>query len=444
MPKQLAFRQLCILLALETCVVSAVRAQSAPAWTYVVPNQAAEQAAYDNVLHWTWTADLKTFHGFASSYGGAVADIHGSTEGDDLWTWYQQYLRTGSAQAKSWAQGYRDFYVNGAYEAALTGTPGTGRDNDYLYDHLYGWGLVLWAHYENDAAALAKAAQLGALAQVQSVVPGSTAMAYYGPRRKARHTILATYLAQEIGGPWITLRDNLLNAWVQSPDWRAGAAGGMYFVSKEEMQDSLVSQGFGGGEYDAGTRVTSAFQVGLVAEALWRGYLATGRDDIKTKLIAMARWVQYYAHDPTWVQPMAGDWFGQNGNLTRRYSISDSGNVNIKSGDPSYDTSMVNTLVIGYKLTGDATLLTAAGSLFRTGTLYPSGAPSESNPNILGPANRVYHYVDTLASSGDDFLLFDYNKGELQYSYLLFENGGNPIVMGTVISPRPPTNLTAQ
>jgi hypothetical protein len=50
--------------------------------------------------------------------------------------------------------------------------------------------------------------------------------------------------------------------------------------------------------------------------------------------------------------------------------------------------------------------------------------------------------VDTLHSP--DQFLFEYNKGELQYSYLLFENGGNPIVMGTVVAPQPPTNLTAQ
>src|SRR5262249_57970587 len=110
--------------------------------------------------------------------------------------------------------------------------------------------------------------------------------------------------------------------------------------------------------------------------------------------------------------------------------------------DPAYDTAMVNTLVIGYKLTGSTSMLTLAKDMFRRGTIYGAGA--ESDPpltRIVGPT-EVSHFVDTLTNP--DTIFFDYNKGELQYSYLLFENGGNPIVMGAGVTPKPPTSLTAQ
>src|SRR5688572_28396196 len=106
---------------MNAVVIFGAHAQSAPVWTYDVPNQAAEQATYDNVLHWTWTQSDKTPE-FASTYGGPGSssfDVHGSSEGDDLWTNYQQYRRTGNALHRTWAQGWRNYFVNGAYRAGF-------------------------------------------------------------------------------------------------------------------------------------------------------------------------------------------------------------------------------------------------------------------------------------------------------------------------------------
>jgi hypothetical protein len=450
--KKLILARTCLATSFQLAIVLGAHAQSTPTWTYTVPNQAAEQATYDNVLHWAWTSSDKVFN-FPATYQGPVnqagLDIHNDTEGDDVWTHYQMYLRTGDPHYKVWATGWRNYFVGGYYQTDISATgPHAGAsDQDYLYDHLYGIGLVLYAHYENDPAALAKAVELGGIVEsaATSITPGSSSMAYYGSRRRARQTLLAIYLAQETGDSrWITLRDKLINAWVQSPDWQAGAAGGMYFVSREQMPSSHTTDA----AYVAGQRVNSAFQIGLHSEALWRAYLATGRTDVRAKLIAMAQWVKYYAHDPSYVMPMTGDWFGQQGDLSRWHDNPDSGSANVKGADPSYDTSLVNTMVIGYKLTGDNSMLDFAKVLFRTGTIFSAGHPSETPGSVtkLVADNEVSHYVDTLHNpdTWSDYFLFDYNKGELQYSYLLFENGGNPIVMGNVIAPRAPTNLTAQ
>jgi hypothetical protein len=413
-------------------------AQAAPTWTYDVPNQAAEQATYDSALTWAWTASDKVPE-FAVTYGGPTSasfDVHDLSEGDDLWTHYQQYRRTGNPLYRTWALGWRNYFVSGAYRS---GFAASGESTGFLYDHMYGPGLVLWAHYENDAAALAEAETLAGIVESHNsgVTPGSTAMAYWGSRSKARHLILATYVAEKTGSArWTGLRDKLIDAWVRSPDWRTGAAGGNYFISREQASSVGTN---GAAAYDAGRRINSAFQFALHAEALWRAYLATGRSDVRDKLVNMALWAEYYAHDPAYVNPMVGAWYGQNGDLSRWHRDGDSGSTNVKGTDPVYDTASVNTLVIGYKLTGRASMLNLARTMFRRGTIFAAGSSGDPPTTKLVADNQVHHYVDTLTNP--DGYLFDYNKGELQYTYLLFENGGNPIVMGTL--PRPPTNLTA-
>lgn len=412
------------------------RAQSAPSWTYDVPDQAAEQATYDNVLNWNWTASDKTPE-FSNNYSGPDSsgfDIHDAAEGDDLWTHYQQYLRTGNVVYRNWAEGWRDYYVNG-YLNDLQSSCGPG----FLYDHTFGWGLVLWAHYENDPAALSAAEAIGA--QIESyragTTPGSEPIAYWGSRSYARHTLLAVYLAEKTGAQrWVDLRDMLLDNLVQSPDWETGVVGGNYFVGRDQMP----AAGTNASAYDAGRRVNSAFQFALHTEALWRGYLATGREDIRDKLVDIALWTEYYAHDPSWVNPMVGAWFGQNGDLTRWHRDTDSGNTNVKGADPSYDTAIVNSLVIGYKLTGQTTMLNLAKTMFRRGTIFAPGSVVDAPFTKLVADNEVHHFVDTLTNP--DVFLFDYNKGELQYSYLLFENGGNPVVLAN--PPQAPSGLTAE
>ncbi len=89
-------------------------------------------------------------------------DIHGDGEGDDLWTWYQQYLRTGSPLARTWAQRWRDYFVN------VYPTDVIKDDAQFDYDHIYGWGLVLWGVKERDPAALAAAENIGDVAISES------------------------------------------------------------------------------------------------------------------------------------------------------------------------------------------------------------------------------------------------------------------------------------
>jgi hypothetical protein len=388
---------------------------------YDIPSQLDEQATYSNALGWSWIASNKAFD-FAADPGtlSSSIDVHGDGEADDLWTWYQQYLRTGSALARTWAQRWRDYFVN-VYPADVVTD-----DAAYDYDHIYGWGLVLWGVREGDAAALAAAEKIGDIAMSESgASPSPTGgIGYGGGRSWARWTILATYLAQSIGtSKWINYRDALLNRYANSSSWEEAGMGGIvqgghYFVSRSTYLDSPKWNNTGTEiTYDAGRRLNSTFMYGLHAEAVWRGYLATGRADLRDRLVKMSRFVEYYGHNPSDSIKFTSAYFGhENGAYWRRDS-------NL-AASATYDISVVNTLVWGYKLTGDANLLNRARVHFRQGTRWAEAEPGASGRGPLVGATDVYAFVDT--RKNPEQLYFTHNKGQLQYCYQLFENGGSP------------------
>jgi hypothetical protein len=67
-----------------------------------------------------------------------------------------------AAPARTWAQRWRDYFVD------VYPTDVKNDDAQYGYDHIYGWGLVLWGVKEGDAAALAAAEKIGDVAMLGS------------------------------------------------------------------------------------------------------------------------------------------------------------------------------------------------------------------------------------------------------------------------------------
>jgi hypothetical protein len=369
------------------------------------------------VLAWTWTAADKQFD-FVADPGvfTSSVNIHEDTETDDLWTWYQQYLRTGNPLARTWAQRWRDYFVN-YYPADLQ-----NEDINYGYDHVYGQGLVLWAVKENDAAAMAAAESIGDIVIGNfggSLPPAVGSVGNNGGRDIARWLILFCYLAQGTGkSKWINWRNALIDRYANATNWQEAPTlgivqGGHYFCNRAWMSQN--GQG-GTGAYDAGRRSNSVFMYGLHAEAVWRAFLATGRADMRDRLIKMARFMQYYGHNPAYAVPFTGGFMGhENGQYWHRDGA---GPTNC-----SYDASVVNTLVWGYKLTGDANLLTRAHAHFRQTTRWREGGPGDGSAALVGPTD-VFAFVDTRRNL--DLIYFTHNRGQLQYCYQLFENGGAP------------------
>lgn len=389
-----------------------------------MPSLNDEKAAYTN-WGWTWTpaqeSDKITEPLLNYSVNASGVDIHGDTEGDDLWTYLMMYRRTGNTvylkRAEAWLK-----YFKQDYRANLN------TDADGALDHMYGWGLVTWYEHtcalgscdlealteaENLAVAMEKHwnAQDGYLSS--KPVPGEYRVDY-SLRRTARHLLLATRVAEVTKKQrWIDLRDYLIELWLQSPNWDASR--GMYFAGDWQTD---VEYGLGSGAYARGARAQSSFQIGILAEAFAHAYRTTGRVELRDRLIKMAYFVKDYGLDPFY--QYSGSVFGVvDGKPWHNYSATCGTSCTVWY--PVYTTSLVNTLMWGYKLTGDVSFQNRAKFFFERGTKGKYGSVTDRSPD-----ETVDHFVDTIFNSGDGYYYLGYNKGELQYTYLVFGNGGLP------------------
>jgi hypothetical protein len=196
----------------------------------------------------------------------------------------------------------------------------------------------------------------------------------------------------------------------------------MYFYGEWQTNKELWS-----GAYKAGYRLYSPFEIGVFAEGLWQVWRTTGNEMVKSRLISMAKYIDEYGLDPD--AQYAGYRSGVDPNGSAYHSY---------LADPSYTNSLVNLLVMGYKLTGNANLLTKAKTFFNRGTKGVYGSTTQR----LCADDEVHHFVDTLFASSTMYEYLDRNKGELFYTYLIFENGGNPTVEPLSTSPpSAPKNL---
>lgn len=389
-----------------------------------IPSLDDERATYQR-WGWTWTPDKEpgAVTERISGYTVTSPDIHGDTEGDDLWTYLMMYRRTANPvylnRAKAWLDYFENRYIT---------SPEFSYDQGFLLDHLYGWGLIAWYEYTGDTAALTAAENIGAQSEAYwneldstgnpRYVPGQYTMASYSLRQGARHLLLATRLAEVTKKQrWITLRDKLINLWLQSPDWDAQR--GMYFMGQwytdEEIAPTTDCKYTGAPScpYEQGARIVPSFHITMLTEAFDQAYRTTGNVDLKNRIVAMAKFVDQYGMDATY--QYSGKTFGiVNGQPWSSYS----GEQNpVTFWDPVYTTSLVNTLVRGYKYTADPHFYDRAKYFFNRGTkgIYGSPTAREASDNVVG------HFVDTVFASSTGFFYLDYNKGELQYTYLMFE-----------------------
>ncbi len=379
------------------------------------PSLEDERRTY-RAWRWNWSGSAEPNVPGTVSYKVSNPDLHGDTEGDDLWSYLMMYRRTNQQgyliRAQAWARYFKEDYRR--CKGSIDYTYCADRTNFGL-DHLYGWGLVAYYEQFGDTDALAAAEAIAG--DVEAIWAGRSngySMAFYNLRAGARHLLLVTRVAEATKKQrWITLRDKLIDLWLNSPDWDVR---GMYFPNAEQTD---IHYKLGNGAYDAGARVQSPFQIGALAEAFVQAYRTTGRTQLKDRLVAMARFVDRYGLDPRY--QYAGSVFGiVNGNTWHNYSSTGSASF----WDPVYTTSLVNLLVFGYKFTGDQKLLIRAEQFFNRGTKGIYGDPERR----AAADDVVHHFVDSRfdSSSGDFYLAF--NKGELQYTYAIFENGGAPTI----------------
>ena len=393
-------------------------------------------------MRWTWVASNKDFDFL--DLGAINMDVHDDSEADDLWTWDAQVRRGYTAPI---ATAYRNrwlTYYKGMYRAALPTAAGdfnppTAADP---MCHTYGWGLVRYGVLSNDPAAITEAEAIADIALTR-VFGGITSANYPrasfgtgwgGGRNRARPAILVAYLAQATGkAKWTGWLNALIELYMGSPDWQAAPTngivqGGAYFCDQAWMNTNGQNAGYSGGArtayasgdaaWSAGARSNSSYQYSLHGEFLWRAYLITKRTDVRDRLIQFARFIEYYAHDPAHTAnggPFVTSIFGHRAGARWHRDL---------PGAAHYDASVVNILVWGYKLTGDANLLARAKVHFRQATRWAEGQPG-AGAGPLVAENQVSDFIDTRRNVGGSVFFTD-NKGQLQFVYQIFENGGRP------------------
>jgi hypothetical protein len=393
-----------------------------------MPSIEDEKRTYDR-WGWDWSGAIQPTtisEPYRGTYFISNPDIHGDTEADDLWTYIQMVKRGGnsvySTRASAWLRYFKEDYRACAGDSY----------SNFCYDknafggcHFYGYGLLAQYEYNGDTSALTEAIALGnvleALYDPQQTSYGclpANACTHYGYRRPGRHLILAARLYEVTGDTrWANLRDKIVDLVLNSSDWHKTY--GMYFWGQWETDQKI-----GTGAYAAGYRGYWPTGIAILAEAFWQVWRTTGSPAVKDRLVSMATFVDKFGLDP--VVQYAGYTAGVDPNGKPYHS---------GLADSSYTTSLVNILVMGYKLTGNSALLSRAKTFFNRGTKGVYG----STTIRLCADDKVHHFVDTIFASSTNYVYLDRNRAELLYTYLIFENGGNPIIEGA--APSPPRNL---
>jgi len=363
-------------------------------------------------------SQLDTFQNKQSigTTSGTQAELHGTSEGDELWTAYHMYRRLNGirqAAADYWyvkAAGFAVWFKTGFVDSF-----GWDYDRDaYEFCHTYGQGLVDWAIGEQDADAVTAIDTIIARISAYSaaVTPGDSLLTYAtGSRRWARF-LLVSVRAADVSptAANIAWRDKVIDCVLQMPEW--DATYNAYWIGQYDTDQKL-----GAGAYASNQRIQITFHMGVMMHGLWRAWMSTGRADVRQRLVDLATF--YRDH------PLDGEGFFQiylGRDLDDGSTITAGGSAG-DPGDPhhgSYTTGPIIGLVAAYKLTGDSTYLARARQVWQTFQEYHSGTPGE-----------LHHFTDTQIASGDGFQYLLQNKGELQYAHLLFENGGQPTVLTT-------------
>ncbi len=378
-----------------------------------MPDLNAERATYKK-FGWTWDAGAEPDYPEESGYSVSNPDIHHDTEGDDLWTYLMMYQRTNQRgyldRANAWARYFKEDFASCVGSKSAT----------HCYDrtafgacHTWGWGLIALYEINGDQRALEAAEQIGTLLE-ELYGPNTThgclpvnACTQYGVRGAGRHLLLATRLAEVTGKQrWNNLRDKVLDLILNSSSWDAQR--GMYFIGEFATDKRLWK-----GAYAAGARVAISFHIGWLTEAFDHAYRTTGREELRDRMVKIAEFVKAHGLDPTY--DYNGQVFGiVDGQSWNRYGSASP----VTYWDPVYTTSLVNTLMRGYRYTCDSSFLESAKHYFERGNRGLHGEPTKT----ATPDGVIHHFVDTKFSSSSGFFYLKYNKGELQYTYLLFED----------------------
>jgi hypothetical protein len=397
-----------------------------------------QEKAYYRSRGWTWAPNREP-HGppnpAATYHVSNGQDVHGDLEADDLWQNLMMWRRTGNQEYYTMAKAFARYYMdpNGySLDAVSGGNP----DSSFGLDHLFGWGLLDWWRLTGDPQALATAKALGehvvlydkykdwcvscgdfdrspADKPYQHYRGYANAYSNSPDRMTGRHLRLVTELWSATGDTkWKTLADKIVNALLTSPTW--DQRGSWLYYRNESFNGVFYG------------KMIATLHFAIINDALWRYYELTQNASVRQRLIDMAKFAKQYGMDQNTQysgaqialdQPRPGDAFH-------------SATTDSRSCAQVYTSAMIDTLMRGWKLSGDTS--------FKDRAYYHWERTSKCVTDTQRiPDNQLGRFVNMIGSTG--FLsntAFYYENGDLPYTWMLFSDV--PTTGGPVSPPQPP------
>jgi hypothetical protein len=404
-------------------------------------------------LGWKWSVKQEPHYPHQPDYVVTInrLSIHHDSEADDLWANLMMYLRSGIRgyldRTRGWANYYKwempfrtdgfTYAWDGNAERPHVARPPveiemTPWDRAYLRqvmdgkvdthtwagDHVWGWGLLDYYALTGDVDALEAAVDIGE--SVETLWLWRTEYdPIYGTRNIARNLLLAVRLYDATGDArWKALADHIVELALKTPFWLE--SWGMYARPRK-----------------AGGHSLGPHHLAEYHNALWRYDGRIGNPEVRRRLVKMATFARDHAMHPKWLHSaktiiLDGDGPGTVG--FQDWTDDQEPKVN-----PLHTIVWVDTLVRGYRLTGDPSFLKRALFFWDRGSkafyLKPATHRTAGDKEVGRFANAKFNCCGTSP------ILF-YLNGDLQFVSLLFyEAARAKITLAREADARPVTPL---
>lgn len=407
-------------------------------------------------LGWKWSAKQEPNYPHQPDYAVNMTrvSIHYDSEADDLWSNAIMYLRSGIRgfldRARGWANYYKWEMVfrtdgftyawdgNGErppvarpdapidltpYDRVYLKEAADGKTDTHTWagDHLWGWGLLDYYDLTGDLDALEAAIDLGENVE-QLWMWRKEYHPLYGTRAVARNLHFAVRLYDTTDDPrWKKLADHIMEMMLATSYWQE--KWGTYAYPRQ-----------------AGGWYVSPHHNGELHTAFARYDERIGNPEVKRRLIRMSEFVRDHALHPKWQQSaksLSLD-LPQPGSIQYQDWKDDVEPVM----NPYHTFAWVDTLVRGYRLTGDPAFLNRARYFWDRGSKAQYRKPA----NFRAAGDGVVgHFANAHFNCCGNHPVFFRMNGELQFVHLLFWDAARvtlppldkPAALRTPAGPRP-------
>lgn len=382
-------------------------------------------------LGWKWSAKQEPHYPHQPDYTVNMTRvaIHYDSESDDLWSNVIMYLRSGIRgfldRSRAWANYYKWEMVfrtdgfkyawdgNGErpavarpdapieltpYDLSYLKEAADGKTDTHTWagDHLWGWGLLDYYDLTGDMDALQAAIDLGGNVE-QLWMWRKEYHPLYGTRAVARNLLFAVRLYDATDDPrWKKLADHLIEMMLATGYWKENW--GTYAYPRQT-----------GGWY------MSPHHNAELHTAFARYDERIGNPEVKRRLIRMSEFARDHALHPKW----------QHSAKSLSLDVPQPGAIQYQDWNddaepimnPYHTFVFVDTLVRGYRLTGDKTFLNRARYFWDRGSKAQFKKPA--NYRVVGDG-AVGHFANAHFNCCGTHPIFFKMNGELQFVSLLF------------------------